>query len=106
MMRKRLDFALSASRQFRDCAEGLELEHFPATKYSFGEPDIVPTTAARMRRVRTPLVASVSVEILFGELITDRLREPTPRSKSLISPILIIEHGDRASEELNVFSSK
>ena len=76
--RQRFDFANQAEKQFKDWAEGLELEHFRTSKFSFAEPAIVPTTGARMRWIKLPLVEAVSVEQLIKELRKGRIRTPLP----------------------------
>lgn len=74
---ERVRFVGAINDTYKDWAEGLELEYFPSQKFSFGEPSIVPSPSARMKRTKLPLVAAVSVEQLIEELQSGRIRKPT-----------------------------
>lgn len=45
-------------------------------------------------RVKSPLVAAVSVSELIEELQAGRIRNPTPKDKTLLREFLIVEHGE------------
>lgn len=85
---ERMVFVESIQTQCQDWVEGLQLEHFPATRFSFGEPAIVPTTAGRLKRTKLFLIESATVSEVVEELKTGKIRAPTAKDKTLLPEFL------------------
>ncbi len=88
---ERMAFVESIHEQCRDWVDGLELEHFPASKFSFGEPAIVATTAGRMKRAKLWLIEAATVSEVIEELTTGKIRVPTPNDRTLLPKNLILK---------------
>ncbi len=93
----------SIQEQCQDWVEGLELEHFPSTKFSFGEPAIVQSSAGRLKRTKLFLVEAVTVDQLFQELKTGKIREPTAKGTTLLPEKLFLKvYGTKETQTIKL----
>jgi len=87
---------MAFQEQCRDWTEVLQLEHYPAFKFSFGEPARVPTTEAKMRKLKAPLIKAMSVAELINELLAGNPREATASDRRLLPEHVLVKNGDRS----------
>ena len=87
---QRMQFASSINRQYRERIE--EIEEYDGTSFSFGAEPLIATKKTR-KRVRS-LVEKLSVAELLNELKTGKIRQATPRERSLLDEVLVIEDGE------------
>src|SRR5690606_37041888 len=86
----RMQFASSINRQYRERVE--EIEEYDGTAFSFGAEPLITTKKTRKRVCS--LVENLSVTEVLNELKTGKIRQATPREKSLLDEVLVIEDGE------------
>lgn len=88
---ERMVFVESIQEQCRDWVDGLELEHFPTTRFSFSEPAIVQSSAGRLKRTKLYLIEAATAAEVIEELKTGQIRAPTAKDTTLLPEFLNVK---------------